>query len=198
MTGSLESLLIAITLTWELIYLQTQSTNKGGRPPVWSPLASKDFLTAKDDIELTARITIPAAAGGLILGRGGSTLRVIMESSGANVQMTNKEEAVFTQERIVTISGTVSQGRLCSQMILQKMIEEDESNTYANRGTRYSASASGLPGLRRGRDTRITGKKDEAEAVVADTTITITVADSLIGNIIGKNVSYVNLTNISN
>jgi RNA-binding protein Nova len=190
-SGSLESLLVAISLIWELIYLQTKAAAKGGagtRSVTWSPAESKDNLKGTDDIELSAKITIPASAGGLILGRSGATLRLITETSGATVQMTEKEAAIFTQERILTISGFVSQGRLCTQLIIQKMCEDEEAMTYANRGTRYNPSASGVAGVRSTRPRPGTEAAAKAAATpVAETTISMTVADSLIGNIIGKN-----------
>jgi len=190
LSGDREALLIAITLVWELLYIQAKADKTKTDAPEWSPLASKNFLTAKDDMELTARITIPAAAGGLILGREGATLKKITESSGADVKMTTKEEAIFTQERVVTITGPVSKGRICTQMILEKMREEVESNVYANRGTKYSPVASGLPSLRGQRRPRTTDGKEAAPVVaVKDTTITMTIPNSEIGNILGKSGS---------
>lgn len=62
-TGNLESLTTAIALIWELIYIHTKATATSQRVGVWSPEASKDALVAVDDIELTARLTVPAAAG---------------------------------------------------------------------------------------------------------------------------------------
>lgn len=190
-SGSLESLLVAISLIWELVYLQAKAAAKGGgsaRAVSWSPAESKDNLKGTDDIELLAKITIPASAGGLILGRSGATLRLITETSGATVQMTEKEAAIFTQERVLTISGFVSQGRLCTQLIVQKMCEDEEAMTYANRGTRYNASASGVAGVRSTRPRP--GTEATAKATpIAETTVTMTVADNAIGNIIGKNGS---------
>lgn len=43
-SGSLEALLVAISLIWELIYLQAKASDKGSatRTVAWSPTASKD------------------------------------------------------------------------------------------------------------------------------------------------------------
>jgi len=187
LSGSLESLLVAISLIWELIYLQAKSAAKGStnRTVTWSPTASKDNLVGTDDLELSAKISIPAAAGGLILGKGGATLRLITETSGAVVQMTDKESAVFTQERIITITGVVSKARLCTQLIIQKMLEDEEASTYSNRGTRYYATASGVAGVRSSRRPPVDA--DGKSSASTETTITMTVADNLVGNIIGKN-----------
>jgi RNA-binding protein Nova len=193
-SGNLESLLVAISLIWELIYLQTKVASKGAagsRSVAWSPAESKDNLKGTDDIELTTKITIPASAGGLVLGRSGATLRLITETSGATVQMTEKEAALFTQERVITITGFVSQGRLCTQLIIQKMCEDEDAMTYANRGTRYNPSASGVAGVRRtARPRDESGDPSTSKASttpITETTMKMTVADSLIGNIIGKN-----------
>lgn len=189
-SGSLEALLVAISLIWELIYLQAKASDKGGatRTVAWSPTASKDNLVGTDDIELSAKITIPAAAGGLILGKAGATLRLITETSGATVQMTDKDAAIFTQERILTITGFVSRGRLCTQLIIQKMLEDEEAATYANRGTRYYAGLSGVPGVRSTRPPRADASgKAEEPAAVTETTITMNVPNALVGSVIGKN-----------
>lgn len=102
--------------------------------------------------------------------------------------MTDKDAAIFTQERIVTIAGYVSQGRLCTQLIIQKMLEDEEASTYANRGTRYYAGLSGVPGVRSTRPPRADAAgKTEEPAAVTESTITMTVPNSLVGSIIGKN-----------
>jgi len=189
LSGSLESLLVAISLIWELIYLQAKSVQKGGsaRAVTWSPSKSKDNLVGTDDIELTSKITIPAGAGGLILGKSGATLRVITETSGATVNMTDKESAIFTQERVITITGMVSQARLCTQLIIQKMLEDEEAAVYSNKGTRYYASSSGVAGIRSTR--RPVDASGAPAPAGSETTINMTVPDSLIGNIIGRNGS---------
>jgi RNA-binding protein Nova len=99
--------------------------------------------------------------------------------------MTDKDASIFTQERVLTISGYVSQARLCTQLIIQKMLEDDVAATYANRGTRYYASASGVPGVRSIRAPRADESKPPAPST--ETVITMTVSDTVIGSIIGKN-----------
>jgi len=189
LSGSLESLLVAVSLVWELIYLQSKTTESGGtaRSVTWSPRASKDNLVGADDLPLTAKITIPASAGGLILGKSGATLRAITETSGASVNMTDKDAAIFTQERIMTITGMISQARLCTQLVLQKMLE-DENSGYANKGTRYYASSAGVHGIRSTRRP-IDEKTGAPSTVSTETTINVIVPDKLIGSIIGRNGS---------
>lgn len=102
--------------------------------------------------------------------------------------MTSKDESLFTQERVVTLAGTVTQVRLCTELIVRKLLEDKAASTYVNRGTRYSPSASGISGLRgsyggRRRPAEGAGGTDLAEA---ETTVTISVPDFLVGNIIGK------------
>jgi len=191
LSGSLESLLVAISLIWELIYLQAKANAKGSanRTVTWSPAACKDSLVGTDDIELSAKITIPAAAGGLILGKSGATLKLITETSRATVQMTDKDAAIFTQERVISITGMVSKARLCTQLIIQKMLEDEEASTYSNRSTRYYASASGVSGVRSARRAPVSDDAKATSSASTETTITMNVPDSLIGNIIGKNGS---------
>ena len=83
-------------------------------------------------------LTVPAAAGGLILGKGGANIQGLAEQSGAGVAMSSKEEGMFTQERVLTISGTAGSCIKCTNLLLQKLDEPAEVISYANRGTSYS------------------------------------------------------------
>jgi polyribonucleotide nucleotidyltransferase len=56
---------------------------------------------------ISGKILIPTECGGLIIGRGGITIRSIQEESGARVQVTSKDnpESKISRERILTLSG---------------------------------------------------------------------------------------------
>jgi hypothetical protein len=53
-----------------------------------------------------SKLTIPASAAGAVLGKGGSILKAISEESGAELVMNNRNDSIFTQERILTVAGT--------------------------------------------------------------------------------------------
>lgn len=53
--------------------------------------------------------------------------------------MTSKEEALFTHERILNISGTPNQCKLCTRLVLHKLADQDEIAPFLNKGTTYSS-----------------------------------------------------------
>jgi hypothetical protein len=132
-------------------------------------------------------------------------LRSIAEESGSRVQMNAKEEAVFTQERVLTISGTTGSCSKCVTLILRKLSEDMEAAQFLNRTTSYASFSPSLLGpmvTRRGAknggkekfNERLAGESGSSnnnlnDAVVTNTVITLTVPDSIIGYILGKQVS---------
>ena len=48
--------------------------------------------------------------------------------------MSSKEEALFTQERVLSISGDTGRCIKCSHLVLAKLSEQDEIIPYASRG----------------------------------------------------------------
>jgi RNA-binding protein Nova len=196
LSGTREAVSLAQTLIWEMIGLMTKGAE--GNPKIeWSPRATLAELGTNDDVEVSAKFTVPASAGGLILGKSGATIKTISTESGARIAMSTKEEALFTQERIVTVSGTVAACIACTDLIITKIAEQEEVLPFANRGTTYSSPLTATFGMTD--DSKPRGKKSSAKSEetegkssgdlpVADTTITLTVPDDLIGNIFGKQV----------
>jgi len=76
-----------------------------------------------DDVEVFARVTIPNNAAGFIIGRNGATIRSLGETTGASVQINDKEEAVLTNERILDITGTKRACCDCVGMVVSKLFE---------------------------------------------------------------------------
>eukprot|EP01034_Spumella_vulgaris_P024538 gene24538-30896_t len=87
----------------------------------WSPETVSSALGTNNETDVISKITIPAATGGLILGKGGSSIKSIAEESGAKILMTGKDEALFTHERVLTLS------------------EQEDVEPYVNRGTTYAS-----------------------------------------------------------
>eukprot|EP00601_Ochromonadales_sp_CCMP2298_P006878 CAMPEP_0173212852 /NCGR_PEP_ID=MMETSP1141-20130122/25049_1 /TAXON_ID=483371 /ORGANISM="non described non described, Strain CCMP2298" /LENGTH=278 /DNA_ID=CAMNT_0014139955 /DNA_START=60 /DNA_END=897 /DNA_ORIENTATION=+ len=150
LTGPYESVSLTQNLIWELIALVTSAAN--AKEVEWSPQAMLAKLGENDAIDVVGKLTVPAAAGGLILGRGGANIRSLSEESGARVNMTSKDEALFTQERVITLVGTTASCIKCTNMILRKLEEPDES----------------------------------PPTPAAETVITLSVPNELMGNIFGK------------
>jgi hypothetical protein len=59
-----------------------------GEKVEWSPQAALSALGDNDSVEVSCKITVPAAVGGLILGKGGETIKHVATESGARVLMT--------------------------------------------------------------------------------------------------------------
>jgi RNA-binding protein Nova len=229
-SGDLESVSLAQNLIWEMIGLITSAENP--REVQWNPKDMVNFLGQNDGVEVTGKVTIPAAAGGLILGKGGSNIQSMAEESGANIGMSSKEEAIFTQERVLTITGTLGSCMKATSLIMQKLDEPAEFTPYVNKGTTYSTAhmqsnpfvmpfggygvfGAGIPyptmgapasGRREGRQGGHRGNggggqgggggyypgsselDNAAAATPVETTITFTVPDEMVGNILGKMV----------
>lgn len=73
-------------------------------------VAPSDPAAGSPDAAVAIRLAIPTNASGAVIGRGGGTIRVITNASGARVQMAAKEApARGVMERLVTLSGTRAQ-----------------------------------------------------------------------------------------
>lgn len=205
LVGTLDSVSLAQTLIWEMIGLMTKTLLDSNERVEWSPKDTLNRLGQNEDIEVVNRFTLPAASGGLVLGKAGANIKKMAMDSGAKISMSTKEEALFTQERILTLTGTVGSCIRCTDMILAKLNEQHEVAQFVNRGTTYASplnhSMGGPlngaakrvgPGVapRMGFEAPVPGQQGIIgggdAAAVADTTITLSVPDELIGNIFGK------------
>ncbi|XP_061414939.1 RNA-binding protein Nova-1-like isoform X1 [Lethenteron reissneri] len=79
-----------------------------------------------------AKIIVPNTTAGLIIGKGGATVKSMMEQSGAWVQLSQKPEGGSLQERVVTVSGEPEQSRHAVQLIVQKIQEDPQSGSCLN------------------------------------------------------------------
>ncbi|XP_059806910.1 RNA-binding protein Nova-1-like isoform X1 [Hemitrygon akajei] len=107
-----------------------------------------------------AKLIVPNSTAGLIIGKGGATVKAVMEQSGAWVQLSQKPEGINLQERVVTVSGEAEQNRKAVELMVQKIQEDPQSGSclnisYANisgpvansnpTGSPYANSAEVLP-----------------------------------------------------
>ncbi|CAL8347962.1 unnamed protein product [Arctogadus glacialis] len=79
-----------------------------------------------------AKLIVPNSTAGLIIGKGGATVKAVMEQSGAWVQLSQKPEGINLQERVVTISGEPEQNRKAVEIIVQKIQEDPQSSSCLN------------------------------------------------------------------
>lgn len=212
--GTQDSVSLAQTLIWEMIAQNGKATAEDRKTLEWSPEAVVNSLGTNDNIQVSAKITIPAAAGGLILGKGGETIRSIAAESGSKVLMTSKDDALFTQERVLTISGEAGQCVNCVDLILAKLAEQDDVPMFVNRGTTYSPSSirgnyfslpmggqggmgqggvRGGPPRNKGNNTVSSPRVDmgpvsnaASEMDATQTNITMTIPNEYVGNIFGR------------
>ncbi|XP_035240594.1 RNA-binding protein Nova-2 isoform X1 [Anguilla rostrata] len=88
--------------------------------------------TVNPDRIKQAKLIVPNSTAGLIIGKGGATVKAVMEQSGAWVQLSQKPEGINLQERVVTISGEPEQNRKAVEIIVQKIQEDPQSSSCLN------------------------------------------------------------------
>ncbi|CAE1246753.1 PCBP3_4 [Acanthosepion pharaonis] len=103
-TGSLESINRAFTMICKKFEEDLQNTPTVPKPPV------------------TLRLVVPASQCGSLIGKGGSKIKEIRESTGASIQVAS-EMLPNSTERAVTISGTADAIIQCIQSICSIMLE---------------------------------------------------------------------------
>jgi predicted RNA-binding protein YlqC (UPF0109 family) len=129
--------------------------------------------------------------GGLIIGRGGNTIRSISEESRAVIQLGSRdsEETKISKERVLVMSGSLESCIKCTELIILKL-QEDPLFSYQNKSTSYNRSIKNSQGSGRDNVPAAFGLPMSlplgAETLSASTTITLSVPDQLVGYILGK------------
>ena len=102
------------------------------------------------------KIAIASAAAGLIIGKGGETIKSIQAETNARVQMSSKvsrsvhccccelrvmwilqESDVQVGERLLTVTGTVDEVKNAATRALNKLLENPAASTYSNPSASY-------------------------------------------------------------
>uniref|UniRef100_UPI00358E8E2A RNA-binding protein Nova-2-like n=1 Tax=Myxine glutinosa TaxID=7769 RepID=UPI00358E8E2A len=100
-------------------------------PSAGSKLESSGLLQPQTSVNpdrvKQSKIIVPNSTAGLIIGKAGTTVKSIMEASGAWVQLSQKPEGVNLTERVVTVSGEREQLQQAVQLILEKIREDPQS-----------------------------------------------------------------------
>lgn len=123
---------------------------------------------------------VPNRTVGLIIGRGGETIRDLQERSGCHVNIVGEDKSV-SGLRPVNLIGTKEATAIAKELILEIVDSDNKSMAQAGGGVPAARStAAGFPGGFVGGDT--TGEK------INDT---ITVRSEAVGMIIGRGSSVV-------
>ena len=85
------------------------------------------------------KIVVPNATAGLVIGRGGSTIKALQEETGAKIMISGRDEAKVPGERIITISGNTDQRTEATQKVISKVSADAEN--MANKNLTYSNSS---------------------------------------------------------
>nr|XP_006632363.1 PREDICTED: RNA-binding protein Nova-1 [Lepisosteus oculatus] len=117
--------------------LQPQTTVNPDRIKQTLPSSPTTTKSSPSDPMTTSRasqvkIIVPNSTAGLIIGKGGATVKAIMEQSGAWVQLSQKPDGINLQERVVTVSGEPEQNRKAVELIIQKIQEDPQSGSCLN------------------------------------------------------------------
>lgn len=150
-TGHASQVSTVQSLVWHLLANNVKAAEIGERSETWNPnMAIKECNEGvNDDVIVLSRMTIPASAAGMILGRNGSTIRTIAEESGAKISMASKDDgnALVTQERVLTITGSKMNCVKCTSMVVAKLAEDLSVAQFAYRGTSYAGVPTGPSSL---------------------------------------------------
>lgn len=190
-SGSEHSVNEAQRLMWVMLAQQQTRTSGQEERMTLSAKIAASFAQESTSIPMKGKLAIPAAAGGLILGRMGGTIKQLSELSGAMIAMTGRDEAMtmVTNERVISLEGTVSSCQHAVQLIISKLASEETVIPFTIRDTSYVSQIGGgmYNGHRGGGRYRGGASAVGDDAIPADKiTITLTVPNDLVGNIMGK------------
>ena len=143
--GQLENVKTAVTLLVDRLYkLQEQQHSQHlSRQPNQNDSASLGF-------DFVVRLLVPTSSCGMIIGKAGSNIKHMEETSGvSSVRLSPKESsdpsspsaAVVsgTSERVVTLTGPTMESCLkCIHIVLDGMMAHHEICRYSNMTTSYS------------------------------------------------------------
>lgn len=158
-SGPINSVDLAQNLLWDMFAIESLNskhrTSEGVKQKAlsyaddpniipWNPKSASENPGEYDTIPNKCKLTIPATAAGAVLGKGGSILKAISDESGAELVMNNRGDSIFTQERILTVSGSTGACAKCVSLILEKLDSNLEDAQYVNNSTRYTTHLENL------------------------------------------------------
>lgn len=102
------------------------------------------------------KVIVPNSTAGMIIGKGGVTIKSINEQTGARLQITQKDAENVAGERVIAVSGNLEQVQAACTLLVSKIQEDPEhalnnNISYAGYATTHrsisngSFGTSGLP-----------------------------------------------------
>jgi L-fucose isomerase-like protein len=79
-----------------------------------------------------------------VIGKNGNVIKSLATESSVEVTLDAKEDAELTQERVLTVSGTVAACMNFTSLILHHLVAQNEARYVVN-GTTYSRRSAGNP-----------------------------------------------------
>ncbi|XP_065661780.1 RNA-binding protein Pasilla [Hydra vulgaris] len=91
------------------------------------------------------KIVCPNATAGLVIGRGGSTIKSLQEETKAKIMISGRDESKVMGERIITIAGNTEQRIEASRQVIGKIAADAEN--MSNKNLTYSGSGRNSNGV---------------------------------------------------
>uniref|UniRef100_A0A8D8ZGV5 RNA-binding protein Nova-1 n=1 Tax=Cacopsylla melanoneura TaxID=428564 RepID=A0A8D8ZGV5_9HEMI len=89
-----------------------------------------DMINGDPDRDKQMKVLVPNSTAGMIIGKGGSYVKLLQEKSGSYVQLSQKAKEL--QERCITVSGNLEGNEKALEMILEKIAEDPTSGSCSN------------------------------------------------------------------
>ena len=112
-------------------------------PEQASMLSSIDLAPVRAN--LAARFLLPNAAAGMVIGKGGTQIRQIIDETGAKLKLSAKDETGVHTERVLTVGGSLEQICKAHAMIVLRMADDPTYASYHNTSPRTAAPRRSAP-----------------------------------------------------
>ncbi|CAK9202008.1 unnamed protein product [Sphagnum troendelagicum] len=134
------------------------------------------------------KLIVPSNVCGAIIGKGGATIKMFVEDSGANIKLSSQDQSIpGVSDRIVTITGTLDQQLRAVALILTKLIEDPNYSQYVNTPISYPGKTLiGIMSPVVALHSQLQLELPVVQAGPLTTSITIAVPDERIGAIVGR------------
>ncbi|ONI21854.1 hypothetical protein PRUPE_2G093900 [Prunus persica] len=151
---------------------------------VLAKLLSELYSEETDDVEprTKLRLVVPNSSCGGIIGKGGSTIKSFIEGSQAGIKISPQDNNYFgLNDRLVTVTGNLDEQMRAVDLIVSKLSEDPHYTQSMNAPFSYPAYNAMSYGPPNG-----TGGKFQNNKEDRSNSVTIGVADSHIGLVVGR------------
>ncbi|XP_008232051.1 PREDICTED: protein BTR1 isoform X3 [Prunus mume] len=151
---------------------------------ILAKLLSELYSEETDDVEprTKLRLVVPNSSCGGIIGKGGSTIKSFIEGSQAGIKISPQDNNYFgLNDRLVTVTGNLDEQMRAVDLIVSKLSEDPHYTQSMNAPFSYPAYNAMSYGPPNG-----TGGKFQNNKEDRSNSVTIGVADSHIGLVVGR------------